>query len=148
MERKVGSGKKGTVDEEEYLLKSVTKLVGRFTIAQGEHLLYTWSLTVTNNATEEARNLLPHLSQFSDEHQEEGLALQQDLDELEQELKASLEEIWKKPAEDEEDEDSWAKRMEEAEKKKLVNATDKVTKPELSRVDWRMKMFQMQQIMS
>lgn len=41
MERKVGSGKKGTVDEEEYLLKSVTKLVGRFTIAQGEHLLYT-----------------------------------------------------------------------------------------------------------
>ncbi len=74
--------------------------------------------------------------------------MQQDLDELEQELKASLEEIWKKPAEDEEDEDSWAKRMEEAEKKKLVNATDKVTKPELSRVDWRMKMFQMQQIMS
>lgn len=30
MERKVGSGRKGTVDEEEYLLKSITKLVGRF----------------------------------------------------------------------------------------------------------------------
>lgn len=36
MERKVGSGRKGTVDEEEYLLKSVTKLVVRFNATQGE----------------------------------------------------------------------------------------------------------------
>lgn len=36
MERKVGSGRKGTVDEEEYLLKSVTKLVARFVTIQGE----------------------------------------------------------------------------------------------------------------
>jgi elongator complex protein 1 len=35
MERKVGSGRKGTVDEEEYLLKSLTKLAGRLTTAQG-----------------------------------------------------------------------------------------------------------------
>jgi hypothetical protein len=35
MERKVGSGRKGTVDEEEYLLKSVTKLVDRFLMTQG-----------------------------------------------------------------------------------------------------------------
>ena len=35
MERKVGSGRKGTVDEEEYLLKSLTKLAGRFVTAQG-----------------------------------------------------------------------------------------------------------------
>ena len=35
MERKVGSGRKGTVDEEEYLLKSLTKLAGRLAIAQG-----------------------------------------------------------------------------------------------------------------
>lgn len=34
MERKVGSGRKGTVDEEEYLLKSITKLVGRFNSTQ------------------------------------------------------------------------------------------------------------------
>ncbi len=36
LERKVGSGRKGTVDEEEYLLKSVTKLVARFNTAQGQ----------------------------------------------------------------------------------------------------------------
>ena len=36
MERKVGSGRKGTVDEEEYLLKSITKLVEKFTAMQGK----------------------------------------------------------------------------------------------------------------
>ncbi len=35
MERKVGSGRKGTVDEEEYLLKSLTKLAGKLSEAQG-----------------------------------------------------------------------------------------------------------------
>lgn len=35
LERKVGSGRKGTVDEEEYLLKSVTKLTTRFDGTQG-----------------------------------------------------------------------------------------------------------------
>jgi len=35
MERKVGSGRKGTVDEEEYLLRSVSKLVERFNVTQG-----------------------------------------------------------------------------------------------------------------
>jgi elongator complex protein 1 len=35
MERKVGSGRKGTVDEEEYLLKSLTKLAARLATAQG-----------------------------------------------------------------------------------------------------------------
>ena len=32
----MGSGRKGTVDEEEYLLKSVTKLVDRFLLTRGE----------------------------------------------------------------------------------------------------------------
>ena len=35
MERKVGSGRKGTVDEEEYLLKSLVKLASRIITAQG-----------------------------------------------------------------------------------------------------------------
>jgi elongator complex protein 1 len=35
MERKIGSGRKGTVDEEEYLLKSLTKLADRLTTTQG-----------------------------------------------------------------------------------------------------------------
>jgi hypothetical protein len=35
LERKVGSGRKGTVDEEEYLFKSVSKLVARINTVQG-----------------------------------------------------------------------------------------------------------------
>jgi len=36
LERKVGSGRKGTVDEEEYLLKSLTKLTARFATIQSK----------------------------------------------------------------------------------------------------------------
>lgn len=38
LERKVGSGRKGTVDEEEYLLKSVGKLVDRFKNTRGIYI--------------------------------------------------------------------------------------------------------------
>jgi elongator complex protein 1 len=41
MERKIGSGRKGTVDEEEYLLKSLTKLADRLTTTQGAFLCHT-----------------------------------------------------------------------------------------------------------
>lgn len=34
-ERKVGSGRKGTADEEEYLFKSVAKLVVKFSTTRG-----------------------------------------------------------------------------------------------------------------
>ncbi len=50
MERKVGSGRKGTVDEEEYLLRSVTKLVTRFNTTQGTSLfgsLFSLPLTLS-----------------------------------------------------------------------------------------------------
>ena len=40
MERKVGSGRKGTADEEEYLLKSLVKLAGRLVTAQGACLKF------------------------------------------------------------------------------------------------------------
>lgn len=40
MERKVGSGRKGTIDEEEYLLKSIGKLVPRFDTVQSKQHLY------------------------------------------------------------------------------------------------------------
>ncbi|KAG6836197.1 hypothetical protein H0H93_010463, partial [Arthromyces matolae] len=125
MERKVGSGKKGTVDEEEYLLKSLTKLAARFTTIQ-----------------EEARNLLPHLLQFTSEHREEGTALQQLLDDFDGELKRSLDEIWTKPDEDN-SVDSWATRMEQVEKDRRANPVDKVAKPELpsSAKGWRINLL-------
>ncbi|KAF8058697.1 pol II transcription elongation factor [Lyophyllum atratum] len=124
MERKVGSGRKGTVDEEEYLLKSLTKLATRFATIQ-----------------DEVRGLLPHLLQFTLEHRQEGAAMQQRLAEFSEELKLSLEEIWFIPSEDV-PVDSWASRMEEVEKKR-VNPVDKVPKPELpsSSNGWRINLF-------
>jgi elongator complex protein 1 len=38
LERKVGAGSKGTIYEEEYLLKSITKLVTRYNVTQGKSL--------------------------------------------------------------------------------------------------------------
>ncbi|KAJ3499885.1 hypothetical protein NLJ89_g10033 [Agrocybe chaxingu] len=130
MERKVGSGRKGTVDEEEYLLRSVSKLVDRFLTTQGE-----------------ARNLLPHLFQFTEKHREEGLALQREVGEFEIELKAAVEEIWARP-ENEESEvavpEGWAARIAETEKAKLVNPLDKVPKPDAGQgKDWRINLYDM-----
>ncbi|KAG6809392.1 hypothetical protein H0H92_000447 [Tricholoma furcatifolium] len=125
MERKVGSGRKGTVDEEDYLLKSLTKLTARFATIQ-----------------DEARNLLPHLLQFTPEHRDEGVAMQKHLDDFEEELKRSLDEIWFKPPE-ETTVDSWATRMEEIERERRINPVDKVPKPELpsSNKGWRINLF-------
>jgi hypothetical protein len=56
MERKVGSGRKGTVDEEEYLLKSLTKLAGKLSEAQGTCCpAYSQSQNTTNNTNRRGR---------------------------------------------------------------------------------------------
>ncbi|TFK44978.1 IKI3 family-domain-containing protein [Crucibulum laeve] len=128
-ERKVGSGRKGTVDEEEYLLKSITKLVERFGSTQ-----------------DDARSILPHMSQFTDEHREEGQALQLEISNFETELKDALEEVWAKSPLNEDGGnplvDSWASRMDEVEKNRRINPIDKVPKPELPRAkNWRVKTF-------
>ncbi|OBZ69676.1 Elongator complex protein 1 [Grifola frondosa] len=124
LERKIGSGRKGTVDEEEYLLKSVTKLVDRF-----------------NNTQADAAKLLPHLFQFTEEHYAEGLTLREDLSDFEAELSTAVEEIWQRPPEIESEAppaDSWAVRMQEHEKQRHVNPVDKVTKPELAKQEWKL----------
>ncbi|KAG5650449.1 hypothetical protein H0H81_012203 [Sphagnurus paluster] len=126
MERKVGSGRKGTVDEEEYLLKSLTKLTVRFSTIQ-----------------DEARALLPHLLQFTPEHRRGGMLMQQQVADFGDELKHRLEEIWFKPAE-EMPMDSWATRMEEAERERRINPVNKVPKPEVSNNGsngWRINLF-------
>ncbi|THV06651.1 pol II transcription elongation factor [Dendrothele bispora CBS 962.96] len=137
MERKVGSGRKGTVDEEEYLLKSVSKLVGRFSATR-----------------DEGSKLLPHLLQFTPEHRDEGLAMQRELADFETELKAAVEEIWAvtpplgdgsiNSTENAPTRDSWAARMEEAEKNRRINPVERVPKPEMSgdRGDWKLRLFE------
>ncbi|KAF7980125.1 hypothetical protein HWV62_39551 [Athelia sp. TMB] len=120
MERKVGSGRKGTVDEEEYLLKSNSKL--------------------NDELAGDVNNLLPHLQQFPEEYRAEGLSLKDDLSRLEQELKSSVEEIWKKPddADNEFKAESWAARMDAKEKERQVDPLQRVEKPTvLEGINWR-----------
>lgn len=124
MERKLGSGRKGTVDEEEYILKSVTKLVERCATVQGE-----------------IKKLLPHLLQLSQAHREEGVSLQVEFDHLQSELRGAIEDIWKKPDEPA-PVDSWATRMQEKAKEQLVEPLQRVSKPEMSTSEWRLKLLQ------
>ena len=76
--------------------------------------------------------------QFSEEHRQEARALQDDIAALREEMQNAVDEIWKKPA-DEEDEESgtslngssWAARMEEK-KRDRENAILRITKPPLA----------------
>lgn len=124
LDRKVGSGRKGTIDEEEYLFKSVSKLVSRIVTIQ-----------------DEARGLLPHLLQFTEEHREEGLSMQRLLLQFETELKDSLDEIWARPPEETPPLDSWALRVTEAERDRKVNLVDKVPKPIFPSSGWKVTLF-------
>jgi elongator complex protein 1 len=129
MERKIGSGRKGTVDEEEYLLKSISKLVEKFAVTKGE-----------------VRCLLPHLLQFTDKHRKEGLELQREVGEFEREIQDDLDEIWARPMSAEGGEEpepiGWAARIAEIEKSKSINPLDKVPKPDLSQTkDWGVKLL-------
>ncbi|KIP09060.1 hypothetical protein PHLGIDRAFT_68294 [Phlebiopsis gigantea 11061_1 CR5-6] len=145
MERKVGSGKKGTVDEEEYLLRSLTKLIGR------------WD-TVKVDAT----HLLPHLFQFpTPTHRDEGLSLQDEIADFAKELQSAIDEIWTKtssqlPADGdtaatlssvaamdtglEGMQDGWAKRMREYEVNSRLDPLDKVPKPDVRKVEWKQQL--------
>ncbi|KAF5354980.1 hypothetical protein D9756_005531 [Leucocoprinus leucothites] len=145
LERKAGSGRKGTVDEEEYLLKSVGKLIERF-----------------KNTQDEVQNLLPHLIQFSTEHREEGGKLQKDIESLEEELGSAVTEIWMKPQPEGQQgepdaeaaaggatalplpspDSTWASRMEEFERNRRVNPVERVPKPEMRKNDgWKMRLY-------
>ena len=90
--------------------------------------------------TGDVNNLLPHLLQFPEEYRAEGLALKDDLCKLELELKSSVEDIWKKPddADNEFKAESWAARMEAKEKEKQVDPLQRVEKPTmLEGINWR-----------
>ncbi|KZV82846.1 IkappaB kinase complex, IKAP component [Exidia glandulosa HHB12029] len=79
LERRATSGRKGTVDEERYLLTSIAKLVTRLAGVQFE-----------------AAKLLQSLVSFkSSEHEEAAIELQRQLGAFEKALEAALEEVWK-----------------------------------------------------
>ncbi|KAF7294045.1 polymerase II transcription elongation factor [Mycena kentingensis (nom. inval.)] len=122
------AGRKGTVEEDEYLLKSVTKLVGRFNATQAD-----------------ARQLLPHLAQFTPEHEAEGVALQAELAAFEDEFVAAVDEIWARPAPgpDKEAEGAMPRGPDGLPVlQKPADPLDKVPKPDPKGTDeWKMRMF-------
>jgi elongator complex protein 1 len=128
MERKVGSGRKGTVDEEEYLLKSLTKLAGKLSEAQ-----------------DEAAALVPHLLRLTTVHRTAARELQKEVAAFSREMAESCDEIWPAPTEDTETAteptaDSWATRMAEKEKER-ERAVKAIVKPELRAPEtWRTRL--------
>ncbi|KLO09706.1 IkappaB kinase complex, IKAP component [Schizopora paradoxa] len=125
LERKVGSGKKGTVDEEEYLLTSITKLVTRFKTLESD-----------------AERLIPHLMVFSDEHRAEAKDLQAEILDFRKEIELSIDIVW--PSKTEQDEDgelasfggNWASMIEGRIAKRRF-AVEQIVKPTLSSSDWK-----------
>ncbi|KAH8980756.1 IkappaB kinase complex IKAP component [Lactarius hatsudake] len=128
MERKVGSGRKGTVDEEEYLLKSLTKLAGKLSEAQ-----------------DEAAALVPHLLRFTPVHRTAASELQNEVAAFSREIAEAFDEAWPAPIEDTETaaepaSDSWAARMAEREKER-ERAVKAIAKPELRTPEsWRTRL--------
>jgi elongator complex protein 1 len=129
MERKVNSGRKGTVDEEEYLLKSLNKLAGKLSEAQ-----------------DEAAALVPHLLRFTTVlHRTAACELQNEAAAFSREIAEAFDEVWPAPTEDMETVaepavDSWAARMAEREKER-ERAVKAIVKPELRAPEtWRTRL--------
>ncbi|KAG8724730.1 hypothetical protein FRC09_015203 [Ceratobasidium sp. 395] len=71
------AGRKGTADEEEYILTSLVKLVQRL-----EHV------------QRETTQLLPHLPKLSNEHNEAGKRLVEEVDKIEHQLRVVVDREW------------------------------------------------------
>ncbi|KIY46095.1 IkappaB kinase complex, IKAP component [Fistulina hepatica ATCC 64428] len=123
-ERKRGSGRKGTVDEEEYLLTSISKLAIRFQSTRGEALL-------------------PHLWQFKEDHRREGKALQAELFRLEADLREAVEEVWKSD-DGVEGEQPTGSFLPTSATLPRPNPVEKIPKPDIYRIkleEWQIKLY-------
>lgn len=76
--------------------------------------------------------------------------MQRELSEFEAELGAAVEEIWTVSGGDGDDDepqsqDSWAVRMEEAERQRRINPIERVAKPQIDGrdVEWKMSLFEL-----
>lgn len=76
--------------------------------------------------------------------------MQADATSFEQELKETIDEVWTRSGDGEVDpstataEDSWAARMAEVERSKLINPLDKVARPDVIKSDkWRINLYEL-----
>ncbi|KAF8522598.1 IkappaB kinase complex IKAP component [Hysterangium stoloniferum] len=109
------AGRKGTVEEEEYLLKSLTKLGARLDVI----------LTDT-------RQLLPHMMMLSTEHVLEARDLQREVEALEDAMRTGIERIWT-----EREQASASVPSGDSVAEPSVKLTDKVPKPSLVEAPWK-----------
>ncbi|VDC02341.1 unnamed protein product [Peniophora sp. CBMAI 1063] len=127
MERKVGSGRRGTVDEEEYLLNSVVKLSNRVEVMQ-----------------EEVAAVVPHLLAFTALHRAEARTLTGEMEGLVGRLEEAIKEAWPEGGEEGESkegegEGGWKRRMEEYVRDR-ERAVKSIKRPEVGRGEWRVRL--------
>ncbi len=158
MERKVGSGRKGTFDEEEYLLKSLVKLAGRLVTTQGarSNFLYfpKWQSVAEMRShdsvlLDETAALVPHMLRFTPSHTTAARELQNEVAAFSRQMAEAFDELWPTLIEDAETAaesgagppDSWAARMTEREKEREL-AIKAINKPELRAASsWCMRLL-------
>lgn len=126
------------MEEEEYLLQSLTKLVGRLEAVRGSgpicHSIGEIVLIFVSYGLfylAECRALLPHMLALSKEHAGEADDLQDEVAGLEAAMRGSIERIWTEREVDPSD------HLEVADGPSQVKLIDKVPKPSISDVPWK-----------
>lgn len=88
-------GKKGTVDEEEYIIASFVKMVTRLEHLQSRSCQHHSLKTPSNIViSAECSKVLPHLLVLSEEHKAECESLKSELQQFETDLRAAIAEVW------------------------------------------------------
>ena len=98
----------------------------------------------------EAGKLLPHMLQFTDEHREEGEALQEELVAFQEELSKAIEEVWTRPPSDSGPKDATYGVQNATgvgvtpgvgEASKPQDPLDKIVKPQIVEPIWRVTLW-------
>jgi elongator complex protein 1 len=91
--RKRAAGRKGTVDEYDYLIASIGRLVIRVDEKSGKH--FRFRVGNETNDSAEALTLLRHLFTASSEHRELAIELQKLVNSMRSDLSTSIVEAWR-----------------------------------------------------
>ena len=95
----------------------------------------------------EAGKLLPHMVQFTNEHREEGKALQVELVAFQEELSRAIEEVWTRPAESKNATNGTDATVVNplpgaGEMAKPQDPLDKIPKPQIVEPTWRVVLWE------
>ncbi|ELU39450.1 pol II transcription elongation factor [Rhizoctonia solani AG-1 IA] len=92
------AGRKGTANEEEYILASLVKLNQRLEHIESTlgfiYKYHIYSVLTTTDLPEEASQLIPNMTKISDEHRTLGRKLREDITRFEEQLSTIIEREW------------------------------------------------------